>query len=67
MDDYIPTIEAAKIAKMNQDYIRLLCRTGKVESRKFGHVTMVSCPSLLAYLKTDRSPGVKRKVIAAKA
>ena len=66
MDEYIPTIEAAKLAKMNADYIRLLCRTGKVESRKFGVITMVFRPSLLAYLATDRKRGVKKKVIAAK-
>lgn len=61
MDDFITTVEAAKLSKLSQEHIRRLTRTGAVESKKFGRTTMVSSASLRAYLKTDRSPGRKKE------
>ncbi len=60
MDDFITTADAARLARLSQEHIRHLTRVGTVESKKFGNITMVSRPSLMAYLATDRSPGRKK-------
>ena len=65
-DEFISTADAAKLAKMSVEHLRRLTRDGTVKRKKFGYFTMVSRPSLLAYLKTDRSPGRRKKEVTTK-
>ena len=68
MDEYIPTDEAAKLAKFGLDHMRLLARKGIVASRKFNAAVMIDRASLLAYLATDRSQKARAlKVSQARA
>jgi excisionase family DNA binding protein len=51
-DEYISTLEAAKLVGMAQTYIRQLCTTKRIESKKFGHSVMINKASLLAHKQT---------------
>jgi hypothetical protein len=49
--DWIDVTEAARIAGYEKEYVRSLARDDAIVSQKWGHITMVSKKSLLAYLK----------------
>lgn len=60
MEDWITTIEAAKIAGYHPVYIRRLLLEEEIEGRKFGTTWQVSSKSLSAYLRRMEAKGEKR-------
>jgi hypothetical protein len=58
--EWITIAEAAAISGFEPDYLRKLIRAGRVEGRKYVIVWQVSRPSLLAYLREQRSKGERR-------
>lgn len=52
MGQYIPTSEAAELAGLTADYVRDLCREGRIKSQKFGHVVMVDKDSPVQHIES---------------
>lgn len=62
MDDFLTTEEASNLLDCHQNWIRELCRDGKIECKRFGRSWMVSRTSLEAYKnKPHEKPGPKPK------
>lgn len=53
MDGYLTTTQAAQLANIGAEYVRLLARQGRIASQKFGHMLMIDKASLQAHV--DRS------------
>jgi hypothetical protein len=49
MNDNITVREGAQMTGYSTEYIRALCRTGKIKSGKFGTILMIDKMSLLEY------------------
>jgi excisionase family DNA binding protein len=55
--DLLTSTEAAKITGYNEEYIRRLLRSGKVNAKKWGRDWMIDQDSLLEYIeKKGRGP-----------
>jgi excisionase family DNA binding protein len=59
-EDWITTLEAAKVSNYHPEHIRELLREGKVKGKKFGTIWQVSRKSLLEYLKKMEKRGKRR-------
>lgn len=61
MCNFIPTSQAASESGLAPEYIRELCRKGRVRSQKFGHIVMVDKKSLAAHIESTREWHEKRE------
>jgi excisionase family DNA binding protein len=55
MNDSITVREGAQMTGYSTEYIRALCRTGKIKSGKFGTILMIDKTSLLEYKQRQDS------------
>ncbi len=51
--EWITTEEAVKLTGYSSEQIRRLARAGRITSKKFGPVWMISRESLLEYIQTE--------------
>ncbi len=58
--DFITTLEAAKLTGYSVTHIRVLTRLGKVKAQKWGNVWQVNKSSLLTYKRQADKLGEKR-------
>jgi hypothetical protein len=54
MDEWITTIKAATILKVDPEHVALLCRRGTLQARKFGRDWQVLKSSVEDYKKNPR-------------
>ena len=62
MSEEITVNEAAQMTGYSSEYIRELCRGGKIGSRKFGTILVVEKASLLEYKQTQDQKRISREV-----
>lgn len=60
MEEWITTMEAARLSQYHPEHIRELARENKIEARKFGPVWQVKKESLMLYLQKMKEQGEKR-------
>ncbi len=61
MDKFVTVKEASEKTGVSTDWIRKLCRTNRVESKRFGKSFMVNLESLRQYTKEPHKTGPKPK------
>ena len=64
MDGYLTTHQAAQLANVGAEYIRLLARNGRIASTKFGHMLMIDKSSLQAHMQSVKEWREQRTSLA---
>jgi hypothetical protein len=62
MNEEITVRDASELTGYSTEYIRELCRCGKIQSRKFGTILVVEKTSLLEYRRRQDQKRVSREV-----
>ena len=62
MNEDVTVREAAELTGYSTEYIRELCRGGKIRSRKFGTVLVVQRASLLEYKQRQDQKRVSQEM-----
>ena len=60
-DEWITTLQAAKLSGYHPEYLRELIRTKKIYGRKFGVVWQINKQSFIAYLSASKESTDKRR------
>lgn len=60
-DEWITTLEAARLSGYHVNHLRRLIRAGEIRAQKFGPILQVDRRSLLAYIRAAEKSNDKRR------
>lgn len=70
LDDYLSTIQAARVLRLHPETVKRLCRQGDIDAMKFRNTWLISKDTLSAFARSynpQRGPGSRFRRIQEEA